>query len=91
VEVMGSGSRCGGGRSGSMSCNSVFSFSPTNWVPIEEEEEEVSGDAERRREDERQNLMMKLMRKCKGEDRLSLPTFRETRGKEGECIKSRQP
>jgi hypothetical protein len=65
-----------------MSCNSVFSFSPTNWVRIKEEEE-VSGGAERRREDERQNLMMKLMRKCKGEDRLSLPTFRETRGKEG--------
>lgn len=52
-----------------MSCNSVFSFSPTNWVPIEEEEEEVSGGAERRRKDERQNLMMKLMRKCKGERR----------------------
>lgn len=67
----------------------VIQFSPTNWVRIEEE---VWGGAQRRREDERQNLMMKLMRKCKGgEDRLSLPTFRETRGKEGECVKSREP
>lgn len=74
-----------------MSCNSVFSFSPTNWVPIEEEEE-VSGGAERKRKDERQNLMMKLMRKCKGEDRLSIAHLpRNSRQRRPECIKSRQP